>query len=180
MAIRCPDCKVFKERSEFYNVRASRNGRSGYCKACMKKRAMANPNRLIRKREYYQRHKEYCLQKANEWKKKNPEARKAIQARWYRNNAAAVNMMNRKRLNVRTEATPKWAIEFFMDEAYALARLRTKMLGQKWVVDHIVPLMHKRVCGLHSHTNMQVIPDKVNASKSNRYWPDMPEMNHGN
>lgn len=31
-------------------------------------------------------------------------------------------------------------------------------------------------CGLHAHTNLQVIPASVNRSKNNRCWPDMPEF----
>lgn len=73
------------------------------------------------------------------------------------------------------KATPAWANEFFISEAYHLARLREKMCGGKWHVDHIVPLQSKLVCGLHVEQNLQVIPQTVNQSKSNRYWPDMPD-----
>lgn len=30
------------------------------------------------------------------------------------------------------------------------------------------------VCGLHTHTNIRVIPQAANRAKSNRHWPDMP------
>lgn len=73
------------------------------------------------------------------------------------------------------KATPLWADEFIMSEAYDLAQLRTNVMGFKWEVDHIVPLQSKVVCGLHTQDNLQVIPSRLNKSKGNHYWPDMPE-----
>ncbi len=42
-------------------------------------------------------------------------------------------------------------------------------------VDHIVPLSSKLVCGLHTHTNLQVITCRENQAKGNHFWPGMPE-----
>ena len=45
----------------------------------------------------------------------------------------------------------------------------------KWEVDHIVPIKSKIVCGLHTEQNLRIVPRRVNRSKNNRYWPQMPE-----
>ncbi len=79
-----------------------------------------------------------------------------------------------KRRAEKLQATPAWANDFFMEEAYRLATLRTKMFGFVWHVDHIVPLRSKLVSGLHVETNIQVIPARANIQKGNKYWPDMP------
>ena len=41
-------------------------------------------------------------------------------------------------------------------------------------VDHVVPINSDLVCGLHCMDNFQLLTRSENASKGNRYWPDMP------
>ncbi len=103
---------------------------------------------------------------------KKPEAYKAYNARWRRENAARCRAKYKRYMAAKAGAVPKWANDFFMQEAYELAQLRQRATGISWHVDHIVPLQSKFVCGLHVHDNLRVIPGVLNLSKSNRYWPD--------
>jgi hypothetical protein len=41
-------------------------------------------------------------------------------------------------------------------------------------VDHVVPMQHKLVCGLHVWHNLQLLDLQHNRAKGNRHWPDMP------
>src|SRR3990167_3661229 len=66
--------------------------------------------------------------------------------------------------------------QFFMEEIYDLARLRTRVMGFQWHVDHIVSIKSPLVCGLHVENNLRVIPAIENLKKRNRWWPDMPEV----
>ena len=96
---------------------------------------------------------------------------------WQKANAAYCQARNWAREAAKLRATPAWANEFFIEEAYDLAARRTKLKSgrhAKWNVDHIVPLRGKTVCGLHVHTNLRVIPALENFRKKNVYWPDMP------
>ena len=118
-------------------------------------RKQRNPESLIVswKRNY---NKEVAIQRAKEWKKRNPDA-------------VSANQADRRARKV--SATPVWANRFFIKEAYSIAKLRTKSTGIVWHVDHIVPLKGKAVCGLHVENNLQVIPASVNYAKNNR-WED--------
>ncbi|QKW95416.1 hypothetical protein [Ralstonia phage RPZH6] len=61
-----------------------------------------------------------------------------------------------------------------MRQAYDLARLREKIVGGRWHVDHFVPLKGTIVCGLHVIENLRVIPISINTSKGNRLLGDHP------
>lgn len=108
------------------------------------------------------------------WRALNPDKVRALQARHYLLNPKKYTARVAARKARQLRATPAWANHFFIEEAYDLAQLRTKATGFKWHVDHVVPLISKRVCGLHVENNLQVIPATTNASKGNRHWPDMP------
>lgn len=56
---------------------------------------------------------------------------------------------------------------------WAESRRLTAETGVQHSVDHIVPLVHPLVCGLHCVANMRVIPLAENIMKSNNIWPDM-------
>lgn len=54
-------------------------------------------------------------------------------------------------------------------EFYIEAALKTHMTGIPHEVDHIVPLKHSHICGLHNEFNLQVLTDEDNRNKSNTY-----------
>ena len=107
-------------------------------------------------------------------RKKNPATVALSMAAWAKRNSAKVNAKKAARMAAKKSATPAWANQFFIEEIYDLARLRTEYLGVKHSVDHIVPMTSKVVCGLHVEHNLRVIPHRQNISKLNRHWPQMP------
>lgn len=69
------------------------------------------------------------------------------------------------------QASPKWDVELtrlVATEAAHLANLRARATGFQWDVDHMIPLLCKTACGLHTWANLQVIPHDMNLRKFNR------------
>ena len=73
-------------------------------------------------------------------------------------------------------ATPPWACFKEIKCVYQRADQLTKKTGIKHVVDHIIPLNNPRVSGLHVPWHMQVITDKENGFKSNKWCPEQMEL----
>ena len=130
--------------------------------------------RYISTKKYRLAHPEVYRKASRKWQLKNTTKFKADHAAWRRKNSDKRAAAQNRRKSQQLRAVPKWANDFFIKEIYHLASLRTKMLGYKWHVDHIVPLRSPIVCGLHVENNLQVIPASKNISKHNRYWPEMP------
>lgn len=127
---------------------------------------------LAQKKEYYQKTKDIRCQVSAEYRKNNPEKVKQINANWAAKNGAKINANNRKRKAAKKNRTPIWLIEIDyerMENEYKLAALLTKLTGQKWEVDHIIPLQGPNVSGLHVPSNLRAIPAFDNRTKYNRY-----------
>jgi hypothetical protein len=109
---------------------------------------------------------------AKTWSAANPD-KVAAKAKRYRNlHPGKINAWSAASAAKRAKRLPKWLTDddkWMLAEAYALAKLRTKMFGFEWEVDHIIPLQGKRVSGLHVPTNVQVVPKVVNRAKQNTY-----------
>lgn len=184
----CSSCKLTLPVEAFYT--SGKRGHHHCCKPCtaeeVKRYRGNNLEKLrARSRAWYYRNKERAADNCKKWRAANPGATPAMWAKWYAANRVRVLASKdkaysaakvRERQARKLMATPAWSNSFFVEEAYDLAALRRKITGGKWVVDHVVPLKSRLVCGLHAHTNIRVTTHAVNASKGNRWWPDMPDL----
>lgn len=73
-------------------------------------------------------------------------------------------------------ATPPWADFTKIRAVYNAAAILSQVFGKPYVVDHIIPLNHPRVCGLHVHWNLRPKCAKENSAKSNTWCPEQMEL----
>ena len=152
----------------------------GSCVECMKEDWIIDNDKRKEKpkseaakeagRRYYERNKELVKARSNarpteekrthrnKHKKENPELYKALTS-------------VRKRRH--RKATPKWITpgqKLAMRNLYLKAQELSKIAGQRYVVDHIIPLQSTTVCGLHVPWNLRVITQEENLKKSNKLF----------
>lgn len=164
----CGRCGAEKPPEEFPKNKYGKGGVHSCCRACH--RAM--------NAEWRANNKEKAATKNLAWQKANPKKVAANSSAWRKAHPEKVTAIAASRNARKLQATPAWNTELdglVFSEAYALAKARAKSTGIKWHVDHIVPLRSKLVCGLHTPSNIQVLPAVDNIKKGNRYWPNMPQ-----
>jgi hypothetical protein len=120
------------------------------------------------KREYYERNRAEVIARAQA----RPLAEKREwQKTWKNRNQLWVRADTKARRRKHRLATPKWLTRRQKKEIrqlYQIAMTMTKTTGEKYVVDHIVPLRSEIVCGLHVPWNLRVITHEENLAKSNQ------------
>lgn len=94
----------------------------------------------------------------------SPEEREAHyegRREYRRKNQPIRNATEARRRATKLQQTPKWSEEQEIKEFY-------KNCPDGYHVDHIIPLRHTRVAGLHVLNNLQYLPDKLNIKKHNK------------
>lgn len=117
---------------------------------------------------YYERNKEAVKARANA---RPIEERRANRYKYKEANPDLYKALTSVRKRRHREATPKWvtaAQKLAMRQLYLQAIELTRLTGERYVVDHIVPLISDEVCGLHVPWNLRVITQEENLKKSNK------------
>lgn len=148
---------------------SERTTSNAHCVACQTDHAsqwMKNNVDAARRlrRESYHRHpvpKAIKTRRNKLFYKQNRQARLERSAEWKRNNPKLCRLYNAKRRAAKLRCTPKWVDQNEIREFYLAC-------PNGMQVDHIVPLQHTLVCGLHVIWNLQYLTDSDNASKGNK------------
>lgn len=138
-------------------------------------------------RKWYEANKDTHHARCRRWQHEHPEQVKVMVKQWAAANPEKVAEKTKRyrakhpdratamavaSVARRAKRVPKWLTvddKWLLREAYALAKLRTKMFGFAWEVDHVIPLRGQFVSGLHVPTNVQVIPKAENRQKRNYF-----------
>jgi hypothetical protein len=173
-------CKKCLQQKSLEMFKKHTHGYRHTCKQCqytaMKLNSEAHANAIKRNQRY--RDSEQGKAQASIYNKSDSgkASRKTAIKKYEKTERGALNkyVTTAKRRAARIERTPSWLNDddyWVIKETYHLAKLRTKLFGFKWHVDHIVPLQGKLVSGLHVPTNLQVIPWLDNQKKHNKVNP---------
>jgi hypothetical protein len=156
----------------------------GVCVECMKEDwAVDNAKRSEKPKSeaakaagkrYYQKNREAIIARA--------AARPANEVRQYKdkhkqNNPEYYKALTSTRKRRHRAATPKWVgaeEKKAIRQLYLEAQRLTKLTGERYVVDHIYPLISEEVCGLHTLRNLRIMTQAENLIKSNK-MPDLEE-----
>jgi hypothetical protein len=121
-----------------------------------------NPDKLRGyQKTYHSKNREVRGARAKAWKRRNGLRNALNQRRWVELNRGRVNAYVARRRAKKLFATPIWSDRELIDRFYSDC-------PPGYHVDHIVPLISDKVCGLHVISNLQYLPALENLSKGNR------------
>jgi len=177
----CNRCKEIKDLQQFVKRSGNKNGRGAICVLCNRKRTFeyAEKNRekirAVNKKRY---DADLELSRANaiKWQENRKDKRNAYKKEYDKRKPEIKNKNEAKRRATKLRAMPKWLTEEQVQriaDIYKQAAELTRITGVKHVVDHIIPLQGKTVCGFHHPDNLRVITEAENMSKSNKLLEEL-------
>lgn len=193
----CTKCGVLKPFKLFSKSKNRPNGVSSHCLTCKNAQCKTyrdkNPEKCKlaisnwgkrnsnRKRKYsltsYYRHLKVKKQLARTYKQNHKESVKNYMKKWrqenkdkikeyYKNNKAWFKTWNAER---RAKMSCVWANSKKIKDIYAQAIQLSIETGIPHHVDHVLPLTHNKICGLHCENNLQILTASENLAKLNKF-----------
>jgi hypothetical protein len=157
----CKKCNQTLSATMFYSSKNTKDGLRGKCKECTNQDNNG----------WYSKNKESVCRRTQEYKNERRDVIREKGIQYYRLNKSKYLANYSKRLHCKRKATPTWLTKAqteAISNYYWLANDLYAISGEKYHVDHIVPIQGKNVCGLHVPWNLQILPSDINISKSNR------------
>lgn len=101
----------------------------------------------------------------NLYKNKTEEEKKQYWLKYTIESRYRASLSRAKKLN----RLPSWCDREKLKQIYTEAVLRTEEQNIKYEVDHIIPLNGETVSGLHVPENLQILTQRQNNEKTNKF-----------
>lgn len=124
-----------------------------------------------RQRAYYEARKSEIQKKRKQALESDAERKRRFdeyQERYYKENYHFFLEKSVRRNRMIDKATPAWADLSAIRSIYKKCKEISLLTGVLHVVDHIVPLKGRTVCGFHVESNLRIITAKENLKKFNK------------
>lgn len=162
----CNKCNINKDLIDFYKDKTHKDGLTSNCKLCKNKmnQSWRIDNRekdLKDKHNYYIKNKEHFYLLSRKWISKNPELNHKYKRKYKFNNRVLLNEWDKKRYKKEQDATPYWTNKELLKQIFINAPIG-------YVVDHIIPLNHKKMSGLNIPENLRYLTEEENNRKNNK------------
>ena len=185
----CYKCQQEKPLESFTKNKSKKDGLATECKPCKKSldktyfeknsvkiRAAVAKYRELNKEKSRESIKKSILKKEEkykelkkQWRELNAEKMKFYKQKYKKSNLSKVRESSASYRSFKLNAIPSWIDKTKILCLYSVANMLNKYGTENYHVDHIVPLRHKLVCGLHTYENLRVITAKENLLKSNKF-----------
>ncbi|PQV58733.1 hypothetical protein LX70_00546 [Defluviimonas denitrificans] len=150
---------------------AKRPGQREKAREYERNRYHSNPSVKAYVQEYQSRPEVRERDRANKarWHQDNKPRRIARIKEWEQENPDRVREYTAARRAAEMNAMPAWVDREALRAVYDECARLTFSTGEVHHVDHIVPLVHPNVCGLHVPLNLQVLTAAENLRKKNSF-----------
>ena len=179
----CTKCLQEKDKSSFYSCWNNQRNKYYYRSMCKECDKASSRNRHYgskeknneRSREWHLANKKYANVKRRAAYHAEPDNEKRRKRqKHYKENKTLYLHHSKLRKSAIKNAAAKWRNDDYIKDLYRNCREAEEIFNAvgvnvKFHVDHIIPLNHDKVCGLHVENNLQILNAEENLSKSNSF-----------
>lgn len=185
----CTKCGIFKPTSEYCIDKNKKDGLYSSCKDCKNKKnreyKKKNPIKIkayndayrkdnkdninIKSMDNYYANRENILAIHKQYRKDNKQKCRAVSKKYYQSHKIDWYIKKANRRALKNNATVSYADTKAIMRKYRVAQILGIINKRKYEVDHIIPLNHPLVCGLHHEDNLQILTMEHNRRKHNHF-----------